>query len=409
MIFFTNKDTLYRILAFTAMTFFGTITTAQVAICGWDGSGSGSGAGDEFSFVLMRDYAAGEIIYFTEDEYTDFGNGFNSAEGHIAYTVPPGGLLDNEVVIILDTGNDVFEVQCAGGSATLVAGSGGWSFSNADELYAYSASNPASPWSSVIDVFCFAWGSNIVPPADQVPTGDHPNAIVVAFNVGGGSGVNADFLDAFRLSTTIPVFQDGANWTQSASEITLSCTDFTTQMLPIELVSFEAILKEREVILEWVTASELNNERFEIEHSIDGRVFTKIGTVAGQGTSNVTNSYTMIHPTPAAGINYYRMKQVDFDGNFEYSEIINVRNTTRNSISFSPNPFSTELLISASEEELELIEGSSLALYDSRGQIVLQKQITADNIHEPINTENLNAGMYFMRDDNGSVVRLVKF
>jgi len=404
-----NGNSAYVILRLMFFLFFGLSATAQVAICGWDGSGTSDGAGDEFSFVLLRDYAAGEVIYFTEGEYTQFGGSFDSSEGHIAYTVPVGGLLDNEVVKIVDTGNDVFDVQCAGGSAVKVPGSGNWSFSNADEIYAYSATNPAAPWSSIEEIYCFVWGSNIIPPSDQVPTNDYPNAIVVTFNIGGGAGVNADFLDASRNSTTVSVFQDGSNWLQSTTDITLSCTDFTTQMLPIELVSFEGALKGREVILEWVTASELNNEKFEIEHSLDGKTFTIIGTIAGQGTSDVTTHYSMVHPTPAGGINYYRMKQVDFDGNFEYSEIINVKNNTRNSISFSPNPFSTKILISADDQEIKWIEGSSIILYDGQGQIVLKKQITANNIYEPINTEYLNAGMYFMSYDNGSVVRLVKY
>lgn len=143
-------------LAFFSLSFLvPTIQGQDVAICGLDGSGSASGAGDEFSFVLLRDFAAGEIIYFTEDEYSDFANAFNSGEGHLSYTVPAGGLLENDVVRIRETGANVFTVECATGTATFVAGSGTWSFSSSDELYAYSASSAVTPWSTVTEIHVF--------------------------------------------------------------------------------------------------------------------------------------------------------------------------------------------------------------------------------------------------------------
>ncbi len=229
-----KKITLKRIFkAVIIMLAFSFISYSQdVAICGWDGSGSTNGAGDEFSFVLLRNYSAGEIIYFTEDEYSDFSNNFNNGEGHIAFTVPSGGLNANEVISILDSGSDNFTVQCiSGGSATLVSGSGGWSFSNADEIYAYSASNNASPWNSVTEIHSFAWGSNIVPPSDQNPSNDYPNSIIIAFNIGGGAGTNANFNDSARNNTTLTSLQNGANWTQSTGGLTLSCTNFTNNTL----------------------------------------------------------------------------------------------------------------------------------------------------------------------------------
>lgn len=75
-------------------------------------------------------------------------------------------------------------------------------------------------------------------------------------------------------------------------------------------------------MLLWVTASELNNDRFIIEKSPDGINFFPIGQVPGHGTTSVVHNYTFNDPNPFNGYNYYRLKQVDFDGTFSYSNII---------------------------------------------------------------------------------------
>jgi len=214
------------------LSFTATIQAQDVAIVGFDAIGGTSTAGDEFTFVLLRDFAAGEIIYFTEDEYTDAGNVFNSGEGHLAYTVPVGGLLENEVVGILETGNNIFSVQCgSGGTAVHLGTSGDWSYSGSDELYAYTASNAVTPWSSITEIHCFYYGSVIAPAADQDPMIDYPDVIKLAPNLGSGGSMNTDFNDPTRVNTTLAMLQDASNWTKSLANITLSCTDFTTQMI----------------------------------------------------------------------------------------------------------------------------------------------------------------------------------
>jgi len=94
--------------------------------------------------------------------------------------------------------------------------------------------------------------------------------------------------------------------------------------LPVELISFRGKSTLEGTLLTWQTATEKNNEGFEIEHSIDGRTWDNIGFTYGNGTSNELNSYEFIHELPVSGINYYRLKQIDFDGQFEYSHIVNV-------------------------------------------------------------------------------------
>jgi len=394
------KKILFSFILILSIT-IGINAVPSVAICGFDASGGTSSAGDEFSFVLLRDFVAGEVIYFTEDEYSVASSSFNSGEGHLAYTVPAGGLLKDEVITILESGTDVFTVLCAAGSAVHLGSSGGWSYSGSDELYAYEASNPAAPWSSVTEIHCFYYGSVIAPPADQDPTPDWPNTIMLAVNLGDGGSTNTDFIDAFRVNTLLGQLQAKANWIKSGSGITLSCTDFTNNMLPIELLSFDARLKGSEVLLEWITESEINNERFEVEHSTDGKTFTSIGSLAGSGTSNKLNTYKMVHAFPRIDVNYYRLKQIDYDGAFSYSdiEVVKYQSNRNNSIvSAYPNPFNQDITVQFSPSEFSSTEKvRTIEVYDIFGKLVLSSEVAIEELNTTLDLSNLSSGAYFLR------------
>ncbi|TXF82574.1 T9SS type A sorting domain-containing protein [Neolewinella aurantiaca] len=98
----------------------------------------------------------------------------------------------------------------------------------------------------------------------------------------------------------------------------------TQTTLPIELVSFEAKQRGKEIILNWTTESEISNEKFEIELSYAGRGFQKIGEVTGAGTTTVSQNYSFLPDNPQNGTSYFRLKQVDFDGQFSYSEVVSL-------------------------------------------------------------------------------------
>lgn len=104
--------------------------------------------------------------------------------------------------------------------------------------------------------------------------------------------------------------------------------DNTDSRLPIVLLSFTAEVKKAKVQLSWSTASELNNDFFTIERSQNGLDFEPILFISGKGTSEETNIYTAFDDSPISGRNYYRLKQTDFNGAFEYSEVVSVMNAT---------------------------------------------------------------------------------
>lgn len=94
--------------------------------------------------------------------------------------------------------------------------------------------------------------------------------------------------------------------------------------LPVELISFSGIKDGKTTLLNWETASELNNDYFIVERATDLCPFTEIGRVAGNGNSSQLHSYSFTDRNPREGINYYRLKQTDFNGAFEYSNSIAV-------------------------------------------------------------------------------------
>ncbi|MGB0431755.1 MAG: hypothetical protein ACPGLV_14875, partial [Bacteroidia bacterium] len=113
----------------------------------------------------------------------------------------------------------------------------------------------------------------------------------------------------------------------------------TGSALPVDLVSFNAKSFDKKVMLTWQTAMEINNDRFEIERLALGENWTPIGEIKGAGNSVDVLRYSFVDLNPVNGINYYRLKQVDFNGEFEYSNVLNVEFTPAiHDFSVYPNP-----------------------------------------------------------------------
>jgi hypothetical protein len=107
----------------------------------------------------------------------------------------------------------------------------------------------------------------------------------------------------------------------SVPTFTGSCATSLT-MLPIELLSFSAICKNGSNQIFWQTASETNNEKFQIFHSLDGENFKEIAEIKGAGTSSEVNKFNYSHINAPLGKNYYKLRQIDFDGNYTDSKVV---------------------------------------------------------------------------------------
>ncbi|RKY92344.1 MAG: hypothetical protein DRQ01_06440 [Ignavibacteriae bacterium] len=182
-------------------------------------------------------------------------------------------------------------------------------------------------------------------------------------------------------------------------------------VVPVELVSFNASVNENSVTLSWITATELNNSGFEIERTLLGSEFEKVGFVPGHGTSAETHSYSFVDQSLAAGSYAYRLKQIDLDGTYEYSNIVNVEIITPIEFELSqnyPNPFNPSTTI-----KFSIPEGSqvSLKIYNSLGQEIkiLVNQFMEAGVHNVnFNAVGLNSGMYFYRLNAGEFTQVRK-
>lgn len=170
-------------------------------------------------------------------------------------------------------------------------------------------------------------------------------------------------------------------------------------IMPVELVSFEAKRNYTGSLLTWATASEKDNELFNIERSTNGSDFQTIGQVKGSGTTNVAKDYVFEDKTPAQGVNYYRLQQVDFNGKSSRSMV--------KSVVFG----NTELVVQPTlvQDELRIIVGdespTTLQIFNIAGQRVLTAQAQGE---QRINISSLPAGAYFIQTATGTTRRFVK-
>jgi len=140
----------------------------------------------------------------------------------------------------------------------------------------------------------------------------------------GSSTVQFRFIFSSDRNNPGDAYDETANGATFAGFIfdDFTVTSLDANLLPVELSSFEASNDNNErVQLTWTTASEDNNKGFDVQHSTDGITWTAIGFVNGNGTTDSESSYRFSHNDPSIGVNYYRLKQIDEDGTFEFSDI----------------------------------------------------------------------------------------
>ncbi|MFK7924349.1 MAG: T9SS type A sorting domain-containing protein [Bacteroidia bacterium] len=155
---------------------------------------------------------------------------------------------------------------------------------------------------------------------------------------GNGDGYGADdFLGVLSGFSTRTMYSSGSGdgFAHARASGSLQGVVF-----PIALLSFEAIPENDNVLLQWITESELNNDFFTIERSQDANTFRELLQVPGSGTTQSRHSYESIDQKPLGGYSYYRLKATDFDGSFSYSQIVAVNMSKPSSwrLLVYPNP-----------------------------------------------------------------------
>jgi exopolysaccharide biosynthesis protein len=175
--------------------------------------------------------------------------------------------------------------------------------------------------------------------------------------------------------------------------------------VPVELNSFTAAVNGSDVVLNWSTSTETNNHGFEIQRTTDNKSWITAGFVKGNGTTTESNSYTFSEKCINQGKLYYRLKQVDLDGSFAYSEVLEVeiQPTAFELHQNYPNPFNPATVIKFSLPDVTEIV--TIKVYDIIGNEIatlLNEQKPAGNYEVIFNAEKIPAGVYFYRLNAGS-------
>ena len=218
---------------------------------------------------------------------------------------------------------------------------------------------------------------------------------IIGENSGDGSGRSVSLsADGSRVAVGAPFNDDAGNFAGHVRAYDLSA------LLPVTLTTFQAEAQAQRTHLTWQTATETNNAGFHVERSPDGRQWQALGFVEGAGTTQQEQSYTYTDTQPRPGINYYRLRQVDFDGAEDYSEVVSVFfQPPGATVSYYPNPTRDELILEGALEGV-------YTLRDLHGRVM--RTIPGGGERAVVNVRELASGMYVLWGADGVLGKVVR-
>ena len=192
--------------------------------------------------------------------------------------------------------------------------------------------------------------------------------------------------------------------------------EFDLSIVPVELTAFTANVAGTNVELNWITATEVNNQGFEIERSEDNVIFNNIGFVSGFGTTTEPKSYSYTDQSLNSGTYYYRLKQIDFDGSFNYSDVVEVDVSLPSKFALEqnyPNPFNPSTSIQFSlPVDAQVTIGAYNLVGEKVSELIASGNFSSGSHNVTFDASKLTSGIYFYRLDatgiNGKTFSSVK-
>ena len=172
----------------------------------------------------------------------------------------------------------------------------------------------------------------------------------------------------------------------------------STVALPVEMLYFTAEPRGEEVICKWETASELNNDYFEVQRSINGKDFETLGRVQGYGHGSSTSNreYSFIDPQICKEIRYYRLRQVDIDGRYMFTDVVAINCKRETDLDVYPNPANNSITYQFDQS----LDGKAIiSIVDIAGRQVYTEQVDAVKGVNQVTTNisQLASGVYYLR------------
>ena len=251
--------------------------------------------------------------------------------------------------------------------------------------------------------------SSIYVSVNDADPGDDIDSIMIYYG-SPGSGINATLLASSTGSTTLNYIHPTVQATQYYYFAKIRQTDgdfiWTAPVwvyrnavaLPVSISKFEGHRVNKQVELNWTTAQEINNDRFEIERSADGINYQQIGSVNSKlNNSSLPTDYTFSDLHPVNGMNFYRLKQVSIDGKYNYSDVVAIKfdNPVVTMLAINPNPVGKTLYLICGANEATPV---TCNVYSSDGRLVksIATSFTQGSNTLSANVSSLSPGTYFV-------------
>jgi hypothetical protein len=311
--------------------------------------------------------------------------------------------------------------QCRGCDCADCAASSGlfnnWSAANSGSGGCTTVSRSSN---GLDETFCSTWTMPVAPPATQAvgffhlltyaPSSCQSSAATRELFASCGTPISSDGNDIDGRPYWI--LNAGQTYTICITRTSNgACTTVSTPctrpyvanvvIMPVRFGIFTAVKERDRNILKWTTHLEQNNEGFEVQRAIGGKDFHPIGFVSGHGNSHNELQYEFIDPNPERDINLYRLKQMDFDGQYEYSHVVAVRSDSKGKIIILNNVCTHTLNLLLPDDASEAMH---LEILTSSGQAI-RKQYLKEQKELSIDVSDLPEGMYFIKTgyENGSI------
>ncbi|MFK7807664.1 MAG: T9SS type A sorting domain-containing protein [Saprospiraceae bacterium] len=402
-----------------------TLSLGDIAFVAYNSDSSvPSGTGnDQFGFVCLVDISSSTVINFTDQGWFNAG-GFRSDPSENTITVTFSSALTCGSQVYIDADGGV--KNQAGTTVGSYTGTPLSFVISGDQIFAYQGSAPADNTPAQLAKFVAAIHMNCASCSTSNWDGDATSSTTSAkpaVFIATGAGTNTTYfsseVDNSRYDCSITgdnptaianAVYNQSNWDTDNSQgfAPFNCS-FSCTVLPVELVSFKAQKRKNDVELIWRTASELNNFGFEVQRSEDGKYWKHLTFVEGIGTTNTIQSYSFVDTQPLLGYGYYRLKQVDYDGAFEHSEIRTVRISQGDSeMSVFPNPAKDLLRIDLSKT-IRKNGKWEYRIFNLAGALVQQKWIVLGNGDLELDVSTLEKGFYIVEVKGMEITHVARF